>query len=157
MNVLEGYDLGALGYNSAEYIYQVSMALKAAFADRNPYLGDPEFVDVPIDWMISKERGAEWRQHIAAGRPIMVDYVPPEPPDTTHVSVVDRHGNCVALTHSLGSGSGVDYAGHGLHLQQLDVQLQPAAGHGRTRSHRARAGPPAWRLRSSIATASRCW
>ncbi len=157
LNILEGYDLGALGHNSAEYIYQVSMALKAAFADRNPYLGDPEFVDVPIDWMISKERGAEWRQHIAAGRPIMVDYVPPEPPDTTHVSVVDRHGNCVALTHSLGSGSGVDHAGLGLHLQQLDVQLQPAAGHGQLDRTAARAAPPAWRLRSSIATASRCW
>ncbi len=107
LNILEGYDLAAMDHNSPEYIYLVAMALKAAFADRNPHLGDPEFGDVPLDWMISKGRGAEWRRHIAAGRPITVAYVPPESPDTTHVSVVDRHGNCVSLTHSLGSGSGV--------------------------------------------------
>ena len=104
------------------------MALKAAFADRNPYLGDPEFVDVPIDWMISKERGAEWRQHIAAGRPIVVDYVPPEPPDTTHVSVVDRHGNCVALTHSLGSGSGVITPGMGFIYNNSMCNFNPLPG-----------------------------
>ncbi len=128
LNILEGYDLSALGHNSAEYIYQVSMALKAAFADRNPYLGDPEFMDVPLDWMISKERGAEWRQHIVAGRPIMVAYVPPEPPDTTHVSVVDRHGNCVALTHSLGSGSGVITPGMGFIHNNSMCNFNPMPG-----------------------------
>ena len=54
-----------------EYIYQVSMALKAAFADRNPYLGDMEFVDVPLEWMISKEQGAEWRRHATGQGPGM--------------------------------------------------------------------------------------
>ena len=128
LNILEGLDLVGMSHNSPEYIYQVSMALKAAFADRNPYLGDPEFVDVPIDWMISKERGAEWRQHIAAGRPIMVDYVPPEPPDTTHISVVDRHGNCVALTHSLGSGSGVITPGMGFIHNNSMCNFNPLPG-----------------------------
>ena len=156
LNILEGYDLAALGHNSAEYIYQVSMAIKAAFADRNPHLGDPEFVDVPLDWMISKERGAEWRQHIDAGRPIVVDYVPPEPPDTTHVSVVDRHGNCVALTHSLGSASGVITPGLGFMYNNSMCNFNPLPGTA-TRSRRARAAPPAWRRRSSTATVSRCW
>jgi gamma-glutamyltranspeptidase/glutathione hydrolase len=128
LNILEGYDLAGMGHNSAEYIYQVSMALRAAFADRNPYLGDMEFVDVPLAWMISKERAAEWRKHIAAGRPIAVDYVPPEPPDTTHVSVVDRHGNCVALTHSLGSGSGVITPGLGFIYNNSMCNFNPLPG-----------------------------
>ena len=46
-NILENCDVGALEHNSAEYIYTVSMAMKAAFADRNQYLGDPDFVQVP--------------------------------------------------------------------------------------------------------------
>jgi gamma-glutamyltranspeptidase/glutathione hydrolase len=128
LNILEGYDLAAMDHNSPETIYLVSMALKAAFADRNPYLGDPEFVDVPLEWMISKERGAEWRRHIDAGRPIVVAYVPPEPPDTTHVSVVDRHGNCVALTHSLGSGSGVITPGMGFIWNNSMCNFNPLPG-----------------------------
>ena len=128
LNILEGADLAGMSHNSPEYIYRVSMALKAAFADRNPYLGDPEFVDVPLDWMISKARGAEWQRHIAAGRPIVVGYVPPEPPDTTHVSVVDRHGNCVALTHSLGSGSGVITPGRGFIYNNSMCNFNPLPG-----------------------------
>jgi gamma-glutamyltranspeptidase/glutathione hydrolase len=128
LNILEGYDLPGMGHNSAEYIYQAAMALKAAFADRNPYLGDMAFVDAPLDWMISKGRAAEWRDHIAAGRPIVVDYVPPEPPDTTHVSVVDRRGNCVALTHSLGSGSGVITPGLGFVYNNSLCNFNPMPG-----------------------------
>ncbi|MBC7236062.1 MAG: gamma-glutamyltransferase, partial [Chloroflexi bacterium] len=107
LHILEGYDLAAMEHNSPDYIYLVSMAMKAAFADRNPYLGDPEFIEVPLEWMISKERAAMWRRRIDAGEPISVSFVPNGPPDTTHVSVVDEQGTCVALTHSLGSSSGV--------------------------------------------------
>ena len=128
LNILEGLDVAGMAHNSPEYIYQVSMALKAAFADRNPHLGDMEFVNVPLDWMTSKERGSEWRRHIAAGRPIVVDYVPPEPPDTTHVSVVDRHGNCVALTHSLGSGSGAITPGMGFIYNNSMCNFNPVPG-----------------------------
>jgi len=128
LSILEGLDVAGRGHNSAEYIYQVAMALKAAFADRNPYLGDMTFVDVPLDWMISKDRAAEWREHIAAGRPIMVDYAPPESPDTTHVSVVDRWGNCVALTHSLGSGSGVITPGLGFIYNNSMCNFNPLPG-----------------------------
>lgn len=61
LNILEGYDLVALGHNSPDYVHLVSMAMKAAFADRNPYMGDPVFAQVPAEWMISKDRAAEWR------------------------------------------------------------------------------------------------
>jgi gamma-glutamyltranspeptidase/glutathione hydrolase len=129
LNILEGYDLGSLGHNSPEYIHLVSMAMKAAFADRNPYLGDPAFVDVPLDWMVSQERAVEWRERIDAKEPITVGFVPPEPPDTTHVSVVDKDGNCVALTHSLGASSGVITPGLGFMYNNSMVNFHPESGH----------------------------
>jgi gamma-glutamyltranspeptidase/glutathione hydrolase len=117
-----------MGHNSAEYIFQVAMAMKAAFADRHPFMGDMQFVDVPLAWMISKARAAEWREHIAAGRPIAVAYAPPEPADTTHVSVVDGRGNCVALTHSLGAGSGVITPGLGFIYNNSMCNFNPLPG-----------------------------
>jgi gamma-glutamyltranspeptidase / glutathione hydrolase len=129
LNILEGYDLARLGHNSPEYIYLVSMAMKAAFADRNPTLGDPEFVDVPLEWMISKERAAQWRDRIDAEQPIVVSFVPAGPPDTTHVSAVDAAGNSVALTHSLGSSSGVITPGLGFMYNNSMVNFHPLAGH----------------------------
>jgi gamma-glutamyltranspeptidase/glutathione hydrolase len=129
LNILEGYDLTAWGHNSPDYIYQVSMAMKAAFADRNARLGDMEFVDVPLEWMISKERAEEWRQHIDQGEAITVSFTPPEPPDTTHVSVVDGAGDAVALTHSLGSSSGVITPGLGFMYNDSMVNFHPWPGH----------------------------
>jgi len=129
LNILEGYDLAALEHNSADYIYLVAMAMKAAFADRNPYLGDPNFVEVPLAWMTSKERAAEWRQQIDAGQPINVAFNVTEPPDTTHVTVVDQAGNCVALTHSLGSSSGVITPGLGFIYNNSMVNFHPWPGH----------------------------
>jgi len=129
LNILEGYDLAALGHNSPDYIYLVAMAMKAAFADRNPYLGDPFHVDVPVDWMISKDRAAYWRGRIDAGKPIDVDFAVPGSPTTTHVTVVDREGNCVALTHSLGSSSGVITPGLGFMYNNSMINFHPYAGH----------------------------
>jgi gamma-glutamyltranspeptidase/glutathione hydrolase len=129
LNILEGHDLRAWGHNSPEYIYQVAMAMKAAFADRNPTLGDPDFVEVPLAWMTSKERAAAWRAHIAAGQPITVAFTPAGSPSTTHVSVVDRWGNAVALTHSLGSSSGAITPGLGFMYNNSMVNFHPYAGH----------------------------
>ncbi len=129
LNILEGLDLPSMEHNGAEYIYRVAMAMKAAFADRNPYLGDTEFVDVPLEWMVSKKRAADWQRRIEAGEPIRVSFTPSEPPHTTHVSVVDRQGNAVALTHSLGSGSGVITPGLGFMYNDSMVNYHPYAGH----------------------------
>ena len=105
------------------------MAMKAVFADRNRYLGDQQFVDVPLEWMTSKQRADEWRQHIQKGKPITVSFSAEEPPDTTHVSVMDRWGNCVALTHSLGSSSGVITPGLGFMYNNSMVNFNPVASH----------------------------
>ncbi len=125
LNILEGYDLPALGHNSPDYIYLVAKAMKAAFADRNPHLGDPRFAERPFDWMASKDRAAYWRQRIDAGLPIEVTFTPSEPPDTTHVSVVDGEGNCVALTHSLGMSSGVITPGLGFMYNNSMINFNP--------------------------------
>ncbi len=129
LNILEGYDLAALGHNSPEYIHLVAMAMKAAFADRNLNLADPRFVDVPLAWMISKERAREWRDTIDSGKPFGAPAIPTGAPDTTHVSVVDRWGNCVSLTHSLGSSSGVIPPGLGFMHNNSMLNFYPHAGH----------------------------
>ena len=129
LNILEHYDLAAMGHNSPEYIYLVSMAMKAAFADRNPYMGDAGFVDVPLDWMISKARADQWRQRIDSGEAFEVSFTVTEPPDTTHVTAVDKAGNCVALTHSLGSSSGVITPGLGFMYNNSMVNFHPWSGH----------------------------
>lgn len=140
LNILEGYDLAAMEHNSPEYIYTVSMAMKAAFADRNPHMADPNFADVPTEWMISKERAAFWRDHIAEGKPIHAEFTPTGSPHTTHVSVVDAAGNVVNLTHSLGMSSGVITPGMGFMYNNSMVNFHPwpdhpnsiAPGKGRT-------------------------
>ena len=129
LNILEGYDLGAMAHNSPEYIYLVAMAMKAAFADRNRHMADPDFQAVPVDWMISKERAAQWRAQIDAGQPINADFMPTGTPDTTHVSVIDSQGNCVALTHSLGSSSGVITPGLGFMYNNSMINFHPLPGH----------------------------
>jgi gamma-glutamyltranspeptidase/glutathione hydrolase len=128
LNILEGGDLQTLGHNSPEYVWRVSMAMKAAFADRNRHMGDPRAVDVPLEWMISKERAAEWRDVIDAGRPIDVGLAQHDAPDTTQVTVVDRAGNCVSLTHSLGSSSGVITPGLGFMYNNSMVNFDPRPG-----------------------------
>ncbi|MGV3721938.1 MAG: gamma-glutamyltransferase [Actinomycetota bacterium] len=129
LNILEGYDLAALEHNGPEYLYLVAMAMKAAFSDRNRLLGDPRFVDVPLAWMISKERAAEWRGVIDRGERITTDRVQPASPTTTQVTVVDRWGNCVSLTHSLGSCSGAISPGLGFMWNNSMVNYHPLAGH----------------------------
>ena len=129
-NILEGYDdLGSMSHNSPEYIYRVSMAMKAAFADRNRHLADPQFEQVPLEWMISKERAAHWRQIIDAGEPIDVGRPQHDSPDTTQMTVVDHEGNCVSLTHSLGTSSGVISPGLGFMYNNSMVNFQPLSGH----------------------------
>ena len=61
LNLLEGYDLAAQGHNSPQYIHTVTEALKLAFADRERYYGDPRFVEVPIEGLLSKDYAAQRR------------------------------------------------------------------------------------------------
>ncbi len=129
LKILEGYEICGMIHNSPDYIHLVSMAMKAAFVDRNALMADPEFEKIPLEWMMSEERASQWRDHIDAGKGIMVNTSPYDSPHTTHVSVIDQAGNCIALTHSLGSSSGVITPGLGFMYNNSMVNFHPIAGH----------------------------
>ncbi len=129
LNILEAYDLSRMSHNSPEYIYLVSMAMKAAFADRNRHLADPKFEQVPLEWMISKERAAQWRDVIDSEKPIDSGLMQHDSPDTTQVTAVDGAGNCVSLTHSLGTSSGAITPGLGFMYNNSMVNFHPVVGH----------------------------
>jgi gamma-glutamyltranspeptidase/glutathione hydrolase len=128
LNILEGYDLAAMGHNSAVYIRVVSQALKAGFADRAAYLGDPAFVDVPVDMLVSKGHAAEWRGRIDSGEQFDAGYDRSASGGTTHVSVVDEAGNCVSLTHTNGLCSGVVTPGLGFLQNNYMLAFDPVPG-----------------------------
>jgi gamma-glutamyltranspeptidase/glutathione hydrolase len=130
LKILEGYDLGAMGHLTPEYIYTVSMAMKAAWTDRANLVGDAAFVETPIEKLLSEEHAANWRDRINAREKITVPRRRPrESPDTTHVSVVDRWGNVAGLTHSLGSGSDVVTQGLGFMYNNCMNCFNPEPGH----------------------------
>ncbi len=125
LRLLEGFELAAMRHASAEYVHTVTECAKLAFADREAWYGDPEFADVPIDALLSREYADERRTLVGdesspdlrpgspGGRepllpsPVYGASVAPgvgEPTrgDTVHVDVVDRFGNMVAATPSGG-------------------------------------------------------
>jgi gamma-glutamyltranspeptidase/glutathione hydrolase len=111
LNILEGYELRALGFGSAAAVHLMVEAARRAYADRARYLGDPAFnPDMPIDRLISKAYAAELRGTIDPDRASRSDPTsftwPSEGEETTHISVVDRQRNAVALTYTLEYGYG---------------------------------------------------
>ena len=123
LNILEGWDLAALGHNSAAALHRMAEAMRRAYADRAVHLGDPDFWDVPLDWLTSKAYGADLRAGIDLGRATPSQAVQPGTPkpegaNTTHLSVMDRDGGAVSMTTTLnfGFGSGIVAAGTGIFL-----------------------------------------
>ena len=125
LRLLEGFDLAAMGHVSAEYVHTITECAKLAFADREAWYGDPQFVDVPVGELLSREYADERRKLVGAesspelrpgspgGReprlPTPIDDAPiapgvgePTRGDTVHIDVVDRWGNFVAATPSGG-------------------------------------------------------
>jgi len=130
LRILEGFDLQKMGHNSPAYIFTVAQALKAAFTCKVRYHGDPEFVDVPVDELLSEEHNRKWREKIERGEVLTVPRLGiSEPHGTTHITVVDSEGNIVALTHTLGSSSGVIPRGTGFMLNNAMVGFHPLPGH----------------------------
>lgn len=108
LNVLEAYDLEAMGLNSAEYIHHFVEAIKLAAADRAEWAGDPDFMvnDIPYELLLSKEYADERRALIDATVPASDVQAGVEQPGTSHIAVTDSSGNMVAMTMTLGSGWG---------------------------------------------------
>ncbi len=130
LNILENFPVREYGAESADNVHLLVEVAKLAYADRSQYLGDLDFYDVPIDWLMSKDYAKE----LAAGIDIhkakpSAEIAPGIAPakesiDTTHFSVIDRDGNMVAnsytLNFSFGSGLSVDGAGFLLNNEMDD-------------------------------------
>jgi gamma-glutamyltranspeptidase / glutathione hydrolase len=116
LKLLEGYDLEALGHNTAEYLHHYLECAKLAFADRERYYGDPEFTRVPLSLLLSDDYASERRAMVDSRRASLElrpgavavasagagERWPVVSGDTTHVDVVDRWGNLFAATPSGG-------------------------------------------------------
>ena len=111
LNILEGFDLGAMRSQPAQYYHTMIEAMKLAFADRNRYIADPTFSKVPVSELLSKDYAAKRRALIDPKKAL--DNPPPGDinlgSDTTYFTVVDKDGNAVSFINSLfdAFGSGV--------------------------------------------------
>jgi gamma-glutamyltranspeptidase/glutathione hydrolase len=135
LNILEGFDIADMGHNSAAALHHMAEAMKLAYADRASFLGDTDFVDVPLAGLTSKDYAKELRatirpdkarpsSNIREGNPNAY-----ESPETTHFSIVDRWGNAVSNTYTINFsyGSGITVAGAGflLNNEMDDFSAKP--------------------------------
>jgi gamma-glutamyltranspeptidase/glutathione hydrolase len=124
LNMLEHFPIAELGSNSAATIHRMAESMKLAYADRAEYLGDTDFVDVPISGLISKDYAAELvkRIDLERARPAAEikpgDPAPYESDQTTHYSVMDGEGNVISTTYTINFsyGTGLTAAGTGILL-----------------------------------------
>lgn len=145
LNIAENWPLGNWGHNSAVYIHHLSEALRFIFADRARYLGDPDFIAVPVESLLSKKYAATIASTIRPDRPLgsypygVFDEKSGRTGNTTHLCVVDREGNVVSLTQSINDffGTGIVPEGTGFllnnHMADFatdpDSPNAPAPGH----------------------------
>src|SRR5579859_3366089 len=131
-NILSGYDsLSAFG--SARYVHLEAEAMRRAFIDRNEWLGDPDFVKMPLDRLLSAAYASQLRSQILPDKATPTppfQTKPPESGQTTHYSVVDDHGNAVSVTTTLNNsfGSAVTMTGAGFLLNDEMDDFASAPG-----------------------------
>ena len=130
LNMLENYPMDTLGWNSSDYIHLLTEVERRAYADRAEHMGDPDFWDVPISMLTSKDYAknrikninldvATPSSDISASKKVLY-----ETDETTHYSVVDRWGNAVSVTTTInlnyGNGCVVEGAGFFLNNEMDD-------------------------------------
>ena len=134
LKVLERYPLGQIPHNSTNYLHLLAEVMKHAFSDRAQYLGDPDFVQMPISKLLSEEYITWTRQQISPIKTRSLKFYgitafKPERGGTTHFGVVDAYGNAVACTLTIntrfGSKVAVPKTGIILNNQMDDFSLQP--------------------------------
>ena len=113
LNILEGYDLRALGFHSAQAVHLLIEAMRHAYSDRNTYLGDPAFVNNPLERLLSKDYAAAIRAKIdpnkaASSKEVQPGIAPHEKMETSHYSVVDKEGNAVSVTFTINGEFGAN-------------------------------------------------
>ena len=136
LQIIKPYPFSKWGYGSVKSIHYLAEAERRAFADRNSYLGDPAFVHNPIRWLLSARHAAKLRASIRpdAATPsvdIKGDLSATEGTDTTSYSIVDRHGNAVAVTYTInylfGLGQIAGDTGFFLNNEMDDFTSKPGA------------------------------
>lgn len=127
LNILENFDVASMEVNSAEYVHLFAETFKLAFADRAKYMADTNFVSVPLGGLTSQayadKRAQDIDLNVAMEQAAPDDPSPYEHTDTTHFSVADVNGNCVAITKTINYyfGSGVMVDGYGFMMNnQMD-------------------------------------
>ena len=141
LGILEAFNLKMLGPNDPLTWHLFIEAGKLAFADRNLFLADPDFIDIPVDAMLSEgylrsranliDLNTALEVPVAAGKPLEVVNLFPDTrdglPGTSHVSIVDRYGNAVSLTTTIesGFGSGLLTSGFLLNNELTDFSFRP--------------------------------
>ncbi len=135
LQMLEPFDLAALGHNSPDYIRIVSEVMKRATLDKDRFVGDPRFVEVPLERLLSRDYAAEQAAAIRRGEIARVPRLGAgtespaiESKNTTHISVADEHGNLVSMTHSLGMPSGAITEGLGFMYNGCMSVFDPRPG-----------------------------
>ncbi len=132
LNILEGYDIAAMGFGSKEYIHAFVEAKKLAYEDRAKYYADPAFNDIPVEHLVSKEYAAERRALIDPDRAARTYPAGEfEHGNTIYMTVADRHGNMVSLIQSnfRGMGSGMTPYELGFILQDRGELFSLEEGH----------------------------
>ncbi len=132
LNILEGYDIGGLGFGSADAVHLLAEALKIAFADRAVATADPAFVAVPVDRLIAKSYAEERRTRIDLRRTQAwtAGLVGGESANTTHVTVADAAGNVVATTQTINGlfGACTQIPGTGMLTNNYMYNFDPHPG-----------------------------
>jgi gamma-glutamyltranspeptidase/glutathione hydrolase len=122
LNIIEGFDLSAMKHNSARATHTIAEAMRLAYADRAACIADPDFVSVPVSELISKKHAVDLRSSMSAlGGELSTGRAESSAhggSNTTHLSVMDREGNVVALTESIEC-----YFGSGILIPQIGVLL----------------------------------
>ena len=140
LNILEGYDLSAMGHNSSAYLHVLTESMRRAYADRAEHLGDPDFNEgMPLERLMDKDYAAKLRSTIDMAKADVSDPTkfaePYESEETTHFSVVDSEGNMVSMTYTLeyGYGSAMVVAGGGylLNNEMGDFNAMPGVTNAR--------------------------
>lgn len=123
LNIVEGYPLKDLGHGSAQGVHYQIEAMRHAYVDRNSYLGDPDFVQNPLERLLDKSYAARIRAAIDPARAgvsqeLRPGVAPHEGSNTTHYSIIDREGNAASVTYTLNDwfGARVTAAGTGVLL-----------------------------------------
>jgi len=132
LNILEGYDIGGLGFGSADAVHLLAEALKIAFADRAVATADPAFVTVPVDRLIAKAYAEERRSGIdlRRTRAWTAGLTGGESANTTHVTVADAAGNVVATTQTINGlfGACTQIPGTGMLTNNYMYNFDPHPG-----------------------------